>query len=235
MGELELHFEQESETGAESTIETNKSAERLAERAVELSQSLEESKDKEFIKTKLPELFSILEGGLGLKILRGPEEISSIYKTFQEEKCLVRVERFTKILETIELNKEFVVGESANDSHYANAVIPEPEGIAIAWGEGQASGLVKTAFGLGLGKSMLGFKGNSENLKVTDVDFSKDDQRDIAKRAYLCRHVEGEVKKEDIVGVIMRMPRNVVPNDIMTEKELDNKASPFVFRGFLLN
>lgn len=234
MASLELYFEEEENMEDKLHPKSQEKQETAEERAVELSQSLEESKDKEFIKARLPELFKILEEELGLNILKGPEEISAIYKAFQTKQCLVRVERFTKILETIELNREFIVGESAGDSHYANAVIPEPEGIKIAWAEGQASGPIKVAFGLGLGKSIIGMKGDSTNFKVSSVDFSEDDQRDIEKRSYLCRHVEGEVKKDDILGVVMRIPRNVVADQIMTEKEVENKESPFVFRGFLL-
>lgn len=226
MPKFETHHSEESENQLETGIETAK------EKAVRLSQALEESKDKEFIKDTLPELFSILENELSINLLKGGEQVSKIYKTLEDEQCLVRVENFTRIMEALELNKPYSVGESANDSHYANAVIPDPEGIKLAFSEGQASGPLKLA--IGLGKSLVGFKTESGNLEVTEVDFSDDDMRDISRRKYLCRHVEGQITKEDIRGVVMRIPRQLMKDVLLTEQELEGTGQ-FVFRGFLID
>ncbi len=203
--------------------ESGRTQEAAEKKAVELSQALEKSEDNEFIKNKLSELFELLEKDLGIHLLRGNEEISRIYKIFQLEQCLFRVERLTKILETLELNKSFIVGKSENDSHYPNAVISEPEGFRLAFSEGQVSGSLKVAIGLD----------KSSQIKIFDADFSPDDLRDIKERTYLCRHIEGEITKDDIRGVIMRISRNAVDDTLLTEKELENK-SLFIFRGFIL-
>jgi hypothetical protein len=199
------------------------------EKVVRLSRALEESKDPEFIKQRLPELFAILENELRISLLKG-REVDAAYKLFQEDGCLVRVENFTRIMEAIGLDHGFQVGESADDSHYANAVIPEPEGIRLAFAEGQASGPLRLA--IGIGKSLVGFRTNSDHITVSPVDFSEDDQRDTAKRAYLCRHVEGEIVKEDIRGVVMRIPRVVIDDSLLTDEELGSEGQ-FVFRGFV--
>ncbi len=199
------------------------------ERVVTLSKQLEESKSQEFIKEKLPELFKLLENELGINILKGAE-VNEVYRLFQEKKCLVRVENFTRILEALELNRGFRVGESADDSHYANAVIPEPDGIRLAFAEGQTSGPFRLA--MGLGKSLVGFNTTSNHLQTFAVDFDEEDPRDIAARRRLCRHVEGEVRKGDIQGVVMRIPRNVVEQGLLSEKERLEEGQ-FVFRGFL--
>ena len=199
------------------------------EKVVRLSRELEESKDIEFVKNTLPRLFETLEQELGITLLKG-SEIDAIYNLFQAEKCLVRVENFTRIMDALELNHGFKVGESADDSHYANAVIPDPEGIRLAFAEGQASGPLRLA--IGLGKSLVGFRGNSDHLKVSDVEFSEDDARDVASRAYLCRHIEGEILKQDIRGVVLRIPRTIVAESLLTDEELETEGQ-FVFRGFL--
>ena len=213
--------------GVSAQIEQGETSE---EKVVRLSRALEESREPEFIKQKLPELFDVLENGLGLSLLKG-REVNTIYKLFLENGCLVRVENFTRILEAIELNHGFRVGESADDSHYANAVIPDPEGVKLAFAEGQMSGPLRVA--MGLGKSLVGFRVDSGHITVSAVDFSEDDPRDIAKRGYLCRHVEGEIMKDDIRGVVMRIPRAVVSESLLTNEELEGKGQ-FVFRGFVV-
>lgn len=203
--------------------------ETVEEKVVRLSRTLEESKDPEFIKQMLPELFAVLENDLHLLLLKGPE-IDKVYSLFRTEECLIRVENFTRIMEAVGLDHGFKVGESADDSHYANAVIADPEGIRLAFAEGQASGPLRVA--MGFGKSLVGFRTNSEHIKVSRVDFSEDDQRDVAKRDYLCRHVEGEIEKSDIRGVVMRIPRTVMPDSLLTDDELDGEG-PFIFRAFI--
>jgi hypothetical protein len=199
------------------------------ERAVRLTRELEESKDPEFVRHALPELFALLEKELRISLLKG-EEIQAIYKQFQTEECLIRVENFTRIMEALELNHGFKVGESVDDTHYANAVIPDPEGIRLAFSEGQASGPLRLA--IGLGKSLVGFRADSEHIKVSKVDFSEDDARDVGKRAYLCRHIEGQIEKDDIRGVVMRIPRNIMHESLLTGDEVEGE-SQFLFRGFL--
>jgi hypothetical protein len=204
--------------------------ETFQEKVVRLSRALEESKDPEFIKGMLPELFALLENELHLPLLKGAE-VDTVYSLFRTEECLIRVENFTRIMEAIGLGQSFKVGESADESHYANAVIPNPEGVRLAFAEGQASGPLRLA--IGIGKSLVGFRADSDHIKVSNVDFSEDDARDIAKRGYLCRHVEGEILKEDIRGVVMRIPRVVMNDLLLTDDELEGEGQ-FVFRGFVV-
>ena len=205
--------------------------EALKKEAVLLSQTLEGSKDIEFIKKKLPELFMLLQTGLGITLLKDDDEINNLYRELQKKGCLIRVEKFTKILETLGLDKDLIVGDKMNDSHYANAVIPESDAIGLAFGEARVSGPLKVA--MGLGKSLVGFSPDSPDLKVYKIEISKDDIRDTVERRRLCRHVEGKITKNDIRGVVMRIPRRVFPENLFTEEEIKHPG-PFIFRGLII-
>ncbi len=206
----------------------------LKEKVVELSHSLEESENEEFIKENIPVLFDLINKDLGIEIIKD-QDVNKIYKKLQEENCLVRVEKLSKIMEVLELDKPFKVGEGGEDFAYANSVIPEPEGLKIAFAEGHASGTMKLA--LALGKHLIGFKANGKYLKVSEVDFSNKEDvelRDVQKRNYLCRHIDGMIEKEDIRAVVLRIPRHLMKNELLTDDEL-NTSTSFIFRGFFVN
>ncbi len=193
-------------------------------RIVALAENLETSDSEAFIKENLPIFFEQIQSTLGVQIT---DDVNALYEYINHEDCLVRVERITRIIKALEAGEDFEIGEG--DSHYANAVIPDPEGIKLAFAEGQAPGPVRLAFGFG--KTIVGFK--TDKLEVGEVDYVPDDVRDVEKRAYLCRHVDGKLSKEDIKAVVMRIPKKLMQEILLTNEE-KKRNSPFVFRGFSL-
>ncbi|HZS43185.1 MAG TPA: hypothetical protein VFA52_03130 [Candidatus Paceibacterota bacterium] len=195
---------------------------------LDLARRLESSEDEEYIRENLPIFLEKLEETLDIKLT---DDMNSLYSIMEQENCLARIESISRVVTALETGQSFEVGMDKGDSHYANAVVPEPEGIQLAFSEGQAPGPVRLM--VGFGKTLVGFK--TDHLEVLSVDFTEDttDLRDAMKRQYLCRHVDGRLEKNDIRAVVMRIPRHFVKEDLITEKENKSK-SQFIFRGFAM-
>lgn len=194
-------------------------------KAIDLAHQLEDSEDIEYIKQNLGILLDLIEKETGAEF---QEEVDAIYEEMKEEKCLVRVEQLSRILETVELNKDLPIGHDA-ETHYANAVIPEEAGIKLALAEGQAPGPIRAI--MSFGKSLIGFK--TDNLEVSEVDFIPDTTgiRDEQERKYVCRHVEGTLKKDDIKFLVIRIPKHLLDEKHLSQEEISEKDFPFVFRA----
>ncbi len=195
-------------------------------RSLELARILEQTDDEEVIRNGLNELFETLEADLHTTLHNNP---GLVYKHMEKEGCLARVESLSRVLETIETGKTLSISDET-ESHYANAVIPTPQGIQIAFAEASALGPVRTM--VGFGKTIVGFK--TENIQVDEIDFNPDDPRGALERKFLCRHVVGDLKPEDIRSVVMRIPRHLIREDLLTEDER-NETSTFIFRTFELD
>lgn len=204
-----------------------KQKENLEFLAAMVAKQIEESDDPEFIKAQISELFFDIERELGVTI---ESDVSDLYKEMKKENCLARIDSLSRVLKTLEFDEPMPIGsEEETDDHYANAVIPENEGIQLAFAEGQAPGPVRML--VGFGKTLIGFK--TDHLEVKEINFNEDDPRDVAQRAYLCRHVSGELKKDDIKYVVMRIPKHMMPDNMVTDLEKDNiDKIKFLFRGF---
>jgi hypothetical protein len=161
--------------------------------AIELAHELEDSEDIEYIKKNLGTLLDLIEKETGTEF---QEEVDTIYEDMKAENCLVRVEQLSRILETVELNKDLPIGHNA-ETHYANAVIPEEAGIKLALAEGQAPGPIRAI--MSFGKSLIGFK--TDNLEVSEVDFIPDAAgiRDEQERKFVCRR-NSYKKRHQIFG-----------------------------------
>lgn len=203
----------------ESPIERRKAH---AEEAISLATQLESSEDEGFIKENLPTFLRDIEEDLGIRL---NNNVNEMYQHMRDHNCLARVESVSRVVKALEVGEEFEIGKG--DFHYANAVIPETEGIKLAFSEGQAIGSLRTI--IGFGKTLIGFK--TDNIEVTEVDYEEDGLRDIAQRRYLCRHVDGKLSGQDIKTVVMRIPRRFVPETLMTDEEREDGRS-FIFRGF---
>ncbi|MDQ5893249.1 MAG: hypothetical protein QG640_260 [Patescibacteria group bacterium] len=189
----------------------------------ELAQELELVEDEEILKEKLPRLLDLIRNDLGVEF---SENVPALYTEMQKENCLVRVERLSRVLETMEDDQPLAISDE-DETHYANATIALPQGIQLAFSEGQAPGPVRVA--IGFGKTIIGFK--TDNLSVEEIDFNKDDFRGAEERKFLCRHVVGNLEKKDIRFVVMRIPRTLLPEEYLQEKEKNGKSA-FIFRGF---
>lgn len=190
-----------------------------------LAQQLEEAEDPNFIKEHLGELLDLISEETGKNLF---EDVSTIYEKMKKTQCLVRVEQLSRILATIELGRPLEIGHE-EETHYANAVIPEEEGIKLALAEGQAPGPFRAI--VSFGKTLVGFK--TDHLEVTEIDHSENGNnfRDEELRKRICRHVKGKIEKRDIRYMVIRIPKHLLDEKHLTEEELKEKDLPFVFRA----
>ncbi len=190
---------------------------------LDLVKRFEYLEEVEDIRREMPKVLEAIEEDLGVHF---SNDVTSLYRLMQRKGCLARVEQFSRVLAALEGVEPIHVGGGA-ETHYANAVVPDPDGLALAYAEGQAPGAVRAM--IAFGKTIVGFK--TDHLSVDQVDFLEEDGRDVARRAQICRHVAGDVQKEDIVAVVIRFPRVTFPEEKMTDDE--KQSSPqFIFRGF---
>lgn len=190
--------------------------------SLEAARILEELTDPKEITKQLRSLLDALPREIG-KEFTG--DVASIYRGMQKEECLARVEKLSRVLGAVELGELIHISDE-NESHYANAVLPELEGLKIAFAEGQAPGPVRSM--VAFGKTVVGFK--TDNLKVDQVEFDGTNFQNVKERRYLCRHVSGDLRKEDIRYMVLRVPTHMMPEEHLSEPEKAKKA-PFTFRG----
>ncbi|OHA18166.1 MAG: hypothetical protein A2664_01710 [Candidatus Taylorbacteria bacterium RIFCSPHIGHO2_01_FULL_46_22b] len=200
-----------------------KTPELIIENEQEVPQSLELVRELEVVENQ-----DDVKLRLGEMLDRISSDVGALYEGMRVEQCLARVEQLSRVLETIELGKPLHISDET-DSHYANAVIPAPEGIKIALSEGEAPGSVRAV--VGFGKTLIGFK--TDHLSVSEIDFAESEIRDANERKYLCRHVSGDLLKDDIHYLILRIPYELMPAERLTVEE-KKKSRPFVFRGMRL-
>src|SRR5690606_13199423 len=167
----------------------------------EVSESTDLSPEeiKEQCKTLTAELLDHLRTDLNLEL---SSDVSTLYEEMQREKLLARVENATRVIECIATKSPIPVG--SNDTHYANAVIAEPEGLRIAMAAADVLGPVRFLVGLNL-KAIVRFK--SDHPEVAEVDDSQIAIRATQMRKSFCRHVVGEILTEAMRYMVLRIPR----------------------------
>lgn len=152
-------------------------------------------------------------------------DVTSIYNEMSKDNLLARVENIESVIECIDSDKPISVGSI--DKHYANSVAAVPDGLRIAMAEADAPGPVRLLIGLEA-KSLIGFKG--DHLEVNEIDDNEFDLRDTNLRKAYCRHISGEIRREDIKYLVLRIPRKLIPEEELLPEE-EAKPAPFVFRG----
>ncbi len=152
-------------------------------------------------------------------------EVSQLYEEMHNKDLLARVEKIKNVIECMANHKPINVGDE--DHHYANSVTTDKEGLRIAMAEAEAIGPVRLLLGLDL-NALIGF--TNDHIKVTEIDDDQFDLRDTSLRKAHCRHIVGEIHFEDIKYVVLRIPRNLFPDNELTKEETTSK-SPFIFRG----
>jgi hypothetical protein len=195
----------------------------LAERMEEVS--LSSLPKEEMIATLRPlvaEFLDTAEHELGISFT---DDVSRIYTEMSREQLLARVERISRIASCLERGESIGVGSV--EDHYANSVTPDPEGLRIAMAEADAPGPLRIMVGLDL-KAMVGFK--NDHVEVHEIEDDAFDLRDTSLRAAYCRHVVGEIYRDDIRYLILRIPRQLFPAERLLEAERKT-PTPFVFRA----
>lgn len=181
-----------------------------------------ESLELEEARLEVAKILEHLDQDLHLDIT---PDVSSIYNEMMRENLLARVENIESVVECIDEDKPIVVGHG--DKHYANSVMASLDGMHIALAEADAPGPVRMLIGLDA-KALIGFK--SDHLEVSEIDDNEFDLRDTSMRKAFCRHVSGEIRKEDIRYVVLRIPRKLFPKERLLEEEA-SATTPFIFRG----
>ncbi len=153
------------------------------------------------------------------------ENVTSVYQEMNKANLLARVESVRRVIECLAENKPIEVGKGGD--HYANSVTSDVEGLRIAMAEAEALGPVRLLVGLDL-KALVGF--TNDHVEVTEIDDNEFDLRDTTLRRAYCRHLEGEIHKEDIKYMVMRIPRNVFPVRFLNDFERKQPSS-FIFRA----
>jgi len=194
-------------------------------KSLSLAYQLENTDDESLIRNRIGSLLDSMKEDLHVDFTY---KVSELYSLMLNEGCLARVESLYRVLKTIEQDLPLEISDK-EDTHYANAVIPNQAGIKIAFSEGQAPGPIRLM--VGFGKTTIGFK--SENIQVEEVDFNENDLRGAKERRYVCRHVSGILNKNDIKYIILRLPFSFVEEKYMTETERQRKPN-FIFRGLKL-
>ncbi|HEY9586197.1 MAG TPA: hypothetical protein VJJ27_00965 [Candidatus Paceibacterota bacterium] len=180
--------------------------------------------DAREVKPLIEELLSLLEKDLGLKLT---PDVTSLYREMQDRHYLARVENLGRIIEALSSRKPIDIG--GDDDRYANAVVPEKEGLQIAFAEGDADapGPIRLLIGFDF-RSLIGFDPNGLDIKpIAKGEF---DLRNQALRGGLCRHVSGELRVEMIREFVLRIPTKFFPEIALTDVELGDKPR-FIFRG----
>jgi hypothetical protein len=184
-------------------------------------EKLETANTIEEMQKALAELMHYLAEELEIEL---QPDVSKLYEEMQNERLLARLENLRRIVEAIEKKTPFKIGDE-ND-HYANAVLPENEGLKIAFAEGNAPGPVRLLIGFDT-RSLISF--NPQGLEVHEIDIKESDPRDPVKRLLLCRHVVGTLYPHQIKHLILRIPRSIFPENMLAEE--DSRYKNFIFRG----
>ena len=200
----------------------NKKKESLHSRLTELALELETTKNPEVFKTLLNNFLQELELGLHLPL---EEDVTTSYHEMEQEKLLLRVENISRVMESIVEHKPISVGNK--EDHYANSVVPNNDGIKIAFAEGRAPGPVRILIGFDV-RTAISYKPDS--LQVYEVDQDEEDLRDIELRKKTCRHVVGNIEPESIKHLVIRTPRKIFPEERLTDDER-NSESMYIFRA----
>jgi hypothetical protein len=162
------------------------------------------------------------------------EDVNEIYKKYQSESRAFIArredpERVVNLLTNKNIEIKFdpkVVAERGDK--YANCAIWPygPDAIAgirnaFLEGRGMAGPLV----------SLIASRNNPENVEVSKPEERMLKVDDISREAV--RIVSGEIKKEDLAFIIIRMQTKFFPPEKLTDKEKE-KNLPQVFRGFIM-
>lgn len=183
-----------------------------------LASKLEESSPDYQTKKLTEQLFKSFQEELHLNFI---SEVDKLYREMESKKLLLRLERLGLVVKALVGHQPIHLGEEQGNRHYANAVIPSPEGIAMAFAEGQASEPIRLLAGIGF---------NPNEFEVVEIDVQETDARDQLLRKKVARYVHGELFPEQIKYLILRIPRPLFSEEYLTENEQENEGR-FIFRG----
>lgn len=144
-------------------------------------------------------------------------EVAKLYREMERRSLLVRS------LELAQLSRGLIQGLPLElalpGEKCANAAKPTAEGIALAFAESRAHGIIRC---------LISF--DPRGLDCREVKTAETEIRDKRRYAWVKR-VEGSISPEKVKHVVFRIPYRLFPAELMIESEENNEKTPFIFRG----
>ncbi|GEM_PF-4176954 len=189
--------------------------------ADELLQQLRDAKDLPARKELVSALYTRLEAWLSECGTKLSSEVQKIYHAMSRElpsDLLVRQESLDVVAKVLVENMLHELLPTRDGVTYANAACfgAQGEGLDIAFSEGRA--------GRGGFVALLGF--NPRGLDVKEVPPPQCDLRDRT----MCRSVTGSMTRDRVKYIVVRIPRNLFPEDRLTPEELERDVG-YIFRA----
>ncbi|MBP6856165.1 MAG: hypothetical protein KBC42_02520 [Candidatus Pacebacteria bacterium] len=193
---------------------------------IEKIQSVKSPEQIETLKQMTGDLLNLLEEKIHKNL---KSDVEHSYLEMQSRNLIVRVENLKNIIDCVVEDKSFEIG--TNEDHYANSVLPTPEGIKIAFAEGMSKGAIKIMAGYDI-KSAVSL--DQDHFEVFEIDSIEGEIRDEYLRKNVCRHLHGVIRREFIKHIILRIPTTLFPEERLTSFEKTHQG-PFIFRYIKLD
>ncbi len=193
---------------------------------IEAIQSIKEKDKMEILKQKIEDLLNLLEEKIHRSLSANVEQS---YLEMQNRNLVLRVENLKNIINCVVNNKSFEIG--SNTEHYANSVVPTPEGVKIAFSEGMSPGAIKILAGYDINSAI---SLDPEHFELSEIDSIEGEVRDENLRKSTCRHIHGVIRKELIKHIVLRIPSMLFPKDKLTSFEIEHPGA-YVFRYIKLD
>ncbi len=188
----------------------------------EIAEKIETLEDRDELRTAVREFLEHFESDIHLNL---SSNVTELYGEMANKNLLARVEGIKRTIGCLVGKEPIEVG--AGDTHYANSVTADLDGLRIAMAEAEALGPIKLLVGLDV-KALISF--TNDHLQVSEIDDNEFDLRDTGLRKAYCRHVSGHILPEDIKYVVLRIPRVVFPENMLLPQEKTQEGR-FIFRG----
>lgn len=153
----------------------------------------------------------------------GPD-VKSLYQAMARETpatLLVRQEKLSRVVEAITAGRSYeLTSEKREGVRYANAAAyANGAGLDIAFSEGRSAKYGLTA--------LIGF-----DPRGLEVEVIPPDACDLRDRS-ACRSVSGTITPNRIHHLVIRVSRNLFPEDRLTDEESERETG-YVFRGITI-
>lgn len=159
------------------------------------------------------------------------ENVTELY-TYIDHEIIVRRENALALVNALEYGDYLELGFEGGEA-YSNAALWEfsqgSTGLQNAFMEGFAS-VAGVCFVAGYEKKNLAI----EKSNSSDVGLPKIVSDGVPLPRHLVVAASGKISSDDIDFVVARIPYRYMPEDLLTEDELETRR-PFVFRGILCN
>lgn len=142
-------------------------------------------------------------------------EEGNIYARIGQREYLVRRGNLERELVPLLSGRDIDI---ASRRESGNAAVDTPEGVSTAMTEGVSGAEIAFLYGF-----------SDEHVETQPITLQEGDLRGKA-RERIVRTVSGTVPFEDVRYIVLRIPKDLFPHDLLNESEADSE-NPFVFRS----